>query len=79
MIVLPIFDAINEGYFQGYNHIIFPIINFHCQSFNYFYYIPKGMTFEFLSRGSKSSIICPPTFCPWSTKKLVDDLQYIGL
>ena len=47
-----IFDAIDEAYEQGYNHIIFPKMNFYCNPLNYTYYIPTGMTVEF-PEGSK--------------------------
>ena len=47
-----IFDAIDEAYEKGYNHIIFPKINFYCNPLNYTYFIPTGMTVEF-PKGSK--------------------------
>ena len=47
-----IFDAIDEAYKGGYNHIIFPKINFYCYPLENTYYIPTGMTVEF-PKGSK--------------------------
>ena len=42
-----IFDAIDEAFKDGYNHIIFPKINFYCHPTGKTYYIPTGMTVEF--------------------------------
>ena len=47
-----IFDAIDESFQDGYNHVIFPKINFYCQPTGKTYYIPTGMTVEF-PEGSK--------------------------
>ena len=47
-----IFDAIDEAYKDGYNHIIFPKIDFYCSPLEKRYYIPTGMTVEF-PKGSK--------------------------
>lgn len=47
-----IFDAIDEAFNEGYNHIIFPKINFLCHPTGKTYYIPTGMTVEF-PKGSK--------------------------
>lgn len=42
-----IYDAITEAYEDGYNHIIFPEINFYAEPTETEYYIPSGMTVEF--------------------------------
>ena len=42
-----IYDAISEAYEDGYNHIIFPEINFYAAPTGTDYYIPSGMTVEF--------------------------------
>ncbi len=42
-----IYDAISEAYRDGYNHIIFPEINFYAAPTETEYYIPSGMTVEF--------------------------------
>lgn len=42
-----IFDAIDEAFKEGYNHIVFPKINFYCNPLDDIYYIPTGMTVEF--------------------------------
>ncbi len=42
-----IYDAISEAYEDGYNHIIFPEINFYATPTETEYYIPSGMTVEF--------------------------------
>ena len=42
-----IYDAITEAYNDGYNHIIFPEINFYAAPTETEYYIPSGMTVEF--------------------------------
>lgn len=42
-----IYDAITEAYEDGYNHIIFPEINFYATPTETEYYIPSGMTVEF--------------------------------
>ncbi len=42
-----IYDAISEAYRDGYNHIIFPEINFFAAPTETEYYIPTGMTVEF--------------------------------
>ncbi len=42
-----IYDAISEAYKDGYNHIIFPEINFYAAPTGTTYYIPSGMTVEF--------------------------------
>ena len=47
-----IFDAIDESFQSGYNHVIFPKINFYCNPTGKTYYIPTGMTVEF-PKGSK--------------------------
>ena len=47
-----IFDAIDEAYEEGYNHVIFPKMNFYCHPLDHSYYIPTGMTVEF-PEGSK--------------------------
>ena len=47
-----IFDAIDESFESGYNHVIFPKINFYCHPTGKTYYIPTGMTVEF-PEGSK--------------------------
>ena len=42
-----IYDAITEAYEDGYNHIIFPEIDFYAEPTETEYYIPSGMTVEF--------------------------------
>ena len=42
-----IYDAITEAYEDGYNHIIFPEMNFYAAPTGDEYYIPSGMTVEF--------------------------------
>ena len=42
-----IYDAITEAYEDGYNHIIFPEIDFYAAPTETEYYIPRGMTVEF--------------------------------
>ena len=42
-----IYDAITEAYEEGYNHIIFPEIDFYAVPTGTEYYIPSGMTVEF--------------------------------
>ena len=42
-----IYDAITEAYEDGYNHIIFPEIDFYAAPTETEYYIPSGMTVEF--------------------------------
>ncbi len=42
-----IYDAITEAYEDGYNHIVFPEINFYAAPTESEYYIPSGMTVEF--------------------------------
>lgn len=42
-----IYDAITEAYEDGYNHIIFPEIDFYAAPTGTEYYIPSGMTVEF--------------------------------
>ena len=42
-----IYDAITEAYEDGYNHIIFPEIDFYAAPTGNGYYIPTGMTVEF--------------------------------
>ena len=42
-----IYDAITEAYEDGYNHIIFPEIDFYATPIGEEYYIPTGMTVEF--------------------------------
>ena len=42
-----IYDAISEAYEDGYNHIIFPEINFYATPTETEYHIPSGMTVEF--------------------------------
>ena len=38
-----IFDAIDEAFKDGYNHIIFPKINFYCHPTGKTYYIPTNL------------------------------------
>lgn len=42
-----IYDAITEAYEDGYNHVIFPEIDFYAVPTATEYYIPSGMTVEF--------------------------------
>ena len=42
-----IYDAITEAYEDGYNHVIFPEINFYAVPTETEFYIPSGMTVEF--------------------------------
>ena len=42
-----IYDAISEAYEDGYNHVIFPEINFYAVPTETEFYIPSGMTVEF--------------------------------
>ena len=42
-----IYDAIDEAYFAGYNHVVFPKIDFYAAPTGTSYYIPTGMTVEF--------------------------------
>ena len=42
-----IYDAITEAYEDGYNHVIFPQIDFYAVPTATEYYIPSGMTVEF--------------------------------
>ena len=42
-----IYDAIDEAYYDGYNHIVFPEIDFYAVPLKEPYYIPTGMTVEF--------------------------------
>ena len=42
-----IYDAITEAYEDGYNHIIFPKIDFYAAPTETEFYIPSGMTVEF--------------------------------
>ncbi len=42
-----IYDAISEAYEDGYNHVIFPKIDFYAAPTEAEYYIPSGMTVEF--------------------------------
>lgn len=42
-----IYDAITQAYEDGYNHVIFPEIDFYAVPTKTEYYIPSGMTVEF--------------------------------
>ncbi len=42
-----IYDAISEAYEDGYNHVIFPEIDFYAVPTETEFYIPSGMTVEF--------------------------------
>lgn len=42
-----IYDAISEAYADGYNHVIFPEIDFYAVPIETEFYIPSGMTVEF--------------------------------
>ena len=42
-----IYDAISEAYVDGYNHVIFPEIDFYAVPTETEFYIPSGMTVEF--------------------------------
>ena len=42
-----IYDAITEAYESGYNHVIFPEIDFYAVPTETEFYIPSGMTVEF--------------------------------
>lgn len=42
-----IYDAIAEAYENGYNHVVFPEIDFYAAPIGETYYIPTGMTVEF--------------------------------
>lgn len=42
-----IYDAITEAYEDGYNHVIFPEINFYAVPTETEFFIPSGMTVEF--------------------------------
>ncbi len=42
-----IYDAISEAYKDGYNHVIFPEIDFYAVPTKTEFYIPSGMTVEF--------------------------------
>ena len=42
-----IYDAISEAYADGYNHVIFPKIDFYAVPTETEFYIPSGMTVEF--------------------------------
>ena len=42
-----IYDAITEAYEDGYNHVVFPEINFYAVPTETEFYIPSGMTVEF--------------------------------
>ena len=42
-----IYDAITEAYEDGYNHVIFPEIDFYAVPTETEFYIPSGMTVEF--------------------------------
>ena len=42
-----IYDAITEAYENGYNHVVFPEIDFYAAPIGETYYIPTGMTVEF--------------------------------
>lgn len=42
-----IYDVITEAYENGYNHVVFPEIDFYAAPIGKTYYIPTGMTVEF--------------------------------